>query len=144
MNELEKSLNQLLDKANKEDLKQLLIKRSIENLELIEDKKELNEKLVTFDKITNTDDWMTVRELAKELNYKKIGPNKMLAIFREIKLLRYNNEPYAQFYHQGYCKLIKVTKEDSYGNIRTFDMPVFSTESIDYIRRKLDEYINKN
>lgn len=61
---------------------------------------------------------ITMAKLAKSLNIKDIGRNKLFKILRNKKILRYNNEPYQSYVNSGYFKVINKNIQ-GYKNTQT-------------------------
>ena len=121
---MEKDKIQIL-KQNNEIIKKL----STEN-------QEMREQLVTYDKITNCDDWMDLRKVASILNYKNIGRNKIYALLRDAKWLMQDNTPYRRYIDNG-CFRMVVKHNDNIDVNHT--VVLVSPKGIDAIRRLIDE-----
>jgi phage antirepressor YoqD-like protein len=96
-------------------------------------------ELETWRMVSNSDSWIEMSAVAKTLNYKGFGRNKIFEHLRDINVLRYNNEPYQEYVDKGYFKIIeqKVNLPDCNAlvNLKT----VVSQKGLDFIRRRLDE-----
>ena len=97
---------------------------------------QLQDDIITYDKITNTDNWYNFKEVAKELNYKGYGRNNLLSFLRGHKILRENNEPYQSYVDRGYFKII--VKANDYNDM-VHIVPVASVKGIKFIRKLIDE-----
>lgn len=98
--------------------------------------------LLTWDMVSNSDDWIEMSAVAKALNYPGYGRNKLFEFLRESSILRYNNEPYQQFVDRGYFKIIEQRVDLPYGDVKINRKPVVSQRGLDYIRKKIDEHLN--
>ena len=139
MNDLEaKKIKELLQRNNDiiEALSLQLEKVSFENKELQEEKK-------TNWIVTNSDDLFEMAEVAKVLNYKKYGRNKIFELLRDLDILRYNNQPYQKYVDLNYFKQIEQNYDNGFGEIKINLKTVVTQKGIDFIRRKLDEFTNK-
>jgi len=117
-----------------------LLKRENEVLE--ETIAEQAVELKTWHIVSNSDDWQEMASIAKSLNYKGFGRNKIFEYLRLEKILRYNNEPYQQFVDRGYFKIIEQKVDLPYGDVKINRKTVVSQKGLDFIRRKLDELID--
>ena len=131
-NELQKTYDGLLEKYTREDLILLIA--------------ELKNKLETWERITDSDNWSDMAEVAKVLHahdkkYKVYGRNTIFAILRDAKVLRYNNEPYQSYIDRGYFRQIEVEKDFGY-KVAIIPKTIVSAKGIDYIRGIIDEINN--
>ena len=99
-------------------------------------------ELITWDMVSNSDDWMEMTAIAKALNYPGYGRNKLFEFLRENSILRYNNEPYQQFVDRGYFKIIEQRVDLPYGDVKINRKTVVSQKGLDYMRKKLDEQLD--
>lgn len=136
-NELELRVSNAL--AESQQLIELLVKKT----EVLEETiAEQAVELETWRIVSNSDDWQEMSSIAKALNYKGFGRNKIFEYLREIGVLRYNNEPYQQYVDRGYFKTIEQKVDLPYGTAMINKKPVVSQKGLDFIRRKLDELAN--
>lgn len=96
-------------------------------------------ELETWHIVSNTDDWHEMAAIAKALNYKGFGRNRIFEYLRDEGILRNNNEPYQQYVDRGYFKIIEQKVDLPYGNCKINMKTVVSQKGLDFIRRKLDE-----
>lgn len=108
----------------------------LQNKELLEEKK-------TNWIVTSSDDLFEMAEVAKVLNYKGFGRNKLFQFLRDLEILRYNNQPYQKYVDAGYFKQIEQNFDDGYGNQKINLKTVVTQNGINYIRIKLDEFTDK-
>jgi phage antirepressor YoqD-like protein len=99
-------------------------------------------ELETWHIVSNSDDWQEMSSIAKVLNYKGFGRNKIFEFLRGEKILRYNNEPYQEFVDRGYFKIIEQKVDLPYGTAMINKKTVVSQKGLDFIRRKLDDVAN--
>ena len=107
---------------------------------LLNFKKEVQPKVDFYDTVTKSDEWMEMSEVAKLLNYKKLGRNKIFNILRENKILRKNNQPYQEYVDRGCFKLIEQVYTTTYGDTRISYKTVISQKGLDYIKKVIDIY----
>jgi phage antirepressor YoqD-like protein len=100
--------------------------------------KEVQPKVDFYDTVTKSDEWMEMSEVAKLLNYKKYGRNKIFNILRENKILRKNNQPYQEYVDRGCFKLIEQVYTTTYGDTRISYKTVISQKGLDYIKKVID------
>ena len=116
-----------------------LLQKKTEHLEaVVEDQRG---ELITWDMVSNSDHWMEMSAIAKALNYKNFGRNKMFAFLREKGILRGNNEPYQQYVDRGYFKIIEQRIDLPYGDVKINKKTVISQKGLDHIRKKIDEHL---
>ena len=103
---------------------------------------ELVDQTETWRRISNSDNCIEMSAVAKAINREKIGRNKLFSILREMRILRFNNEPYQEFVDAKYFRLIE--QEVNLGNGETMinRKTLVLQKGIDFIRRKLDEYFD--
>lgn len=138
MNEIEILKNQLLN-LDKKELIEL-------NLKFLTDLKEKDDKLKTWNKITDSENWIDFSRAAKDLNeedkkYKFIGRNILFSILRDNKILRNNNEAYQAYIDRGYFKQIETDQFNKFGKHKIIPKTVISAKGIDFIKGIIDEYI---
>lgn len=99
-------------------------------------------QLETWERVSNSDDWMEMSSVAKLLNYKGYGRNKIFDFLRFNDILRSNNEPYQQYVERGYFKQIEQEVVLPNGDTMINRKTVISQKGIDYIRKILDRQDN--
>lgn len=126
--------------VSKEDLLELLqdVTRKVDELE----KKigEDAEKVEFYDAVTQSEDQIEMSAVAKILNFKDMGRNKMFEFLRGRGVLRRNNEPYQEYVDREYFKVIeqKVTLPGTNITLINRKTVVYQT-GLDYIRKLLLE-----
>jgi phage antirepressor YoqD-like protein len=108
---------------------------------LLDFKKEVQPKVDFYDTVTKSDEWMEMSEVAKLLNYQKLGRNKIFNILRENKILRKNNQPYQEYVDRGCFKLIEQVYTTTYGDTRISYKTVISQKGLDYIKKIIDNIL---
>ena len=103
--------------------------------------KEVQPKVDFYDTVTKSDEWMEMSEVAKLLNYQKLGRNKIFNILRENKILRKNNQPYQEYVDRGYFKLIEQVYTTTYNDTRISYKTVISQKGLDYIKKVIDNIL---
>ena len=102
---------------------------------------EVQPKVDFYDTVTKSDEWMEMSEVAKLLNYKRVGRNKIFNILRENKILRKNNQPYQEYVDRGCFKLIEQVYTTTYGDTRISYKTVISQKGLDYIKKVIDNIL---
>lgn len=92
----------------------------------------------TWLRVSESDSTMEMSAVAKVLNYKGLGRNKMFGILRDLNILRTNNEPYQQYIDAGYFDVVEQEVTNDYGTLIN-RKTVVTQKGIDYIRKRLDE-----
>ena len=104
--------------------------------------KELEVKNETWERISNSNDMIEMSAVAKVLNYKGVGRNKLFKILREVSILRYKNEPYQQFVDREFFGVIEQEVSTEFGTIVN-KKTVVTQKGIDFIRKTLDKYLGE-
>lgn len=66
-----------------------------------------------YNDLMESKDTLDMGKVAKTLNFKNIGRNKLFEILRNEKILQINNEPYQEYVDRGWFKIIPSTYTDS-------------------------------
>lgn len=93
----------------------------------------------TWNRVSNSEGSIEMSAVAKLLNFKGLGRNKIFAILRDMQILRSNNEPYQQYVDSGHFDVIEQEKEVYEGYTITNRKTVVTQKGIDYISKKLQE-----
>ena len=80
-----------------------------------------------------------MKEVAKILNYKNIGRNKLFEILRDEKILDNHNQPYQKYIDAGYFRGIETKFEDKDGDTHINLKTVVFQKGVDYIKKTLDK-----
>lgn len=136
-NDLLKQSKDLIEKLSSE-----LEKMIEQNKKVIEQNNELLQENKTWNIVSNSDDLIGMDEVAKALNYKGYGRNKIFELLRDKEILRHNNHPYQKYVDDGYFKLLEEEYDNGYGQIKIYLKTVVTQKGLDFIRRKLDESNN--
>ncbi|MEO7316377.1 MAG: phage antirepressor KilAC domain-containing protein [Ginsengibacter sp.] len=91
------------------------------------------------------EEWYTMGQVAKLINFKKLGRTKLFNFLRDQKILMDNNEPYQRYIDSDYFKLVQKDIENGYGRIiaRPF-VTLVSTKGINFIKKQLDQSDGEN
>ncbi|WP_404482847.1 phage antirepressor KilAC domain-containing protein [Bacillus velezensis] len=100
-----------------EDHQKTAVKHLFVNVNKLQDKSQALEKKVTeyqpivdkYRQFLDADGLMKVGTLAKALNIKGLGQNKLFIFLRDKKLLMKDNQPYQTYVNRGYFKVIART-----------------------------------
>lgn len=102
--------------------------------------KEAQPKIDFYDAVTGSKDTIDMSEVAKVLNIKGFGRNKIFEILRDKKILRDNNQPYQKYVDCGYFRIVEVSfiKPDGSTNIQL--KTVVYQKGLDFIKKILSSY----
>lgn len=135
-NEMEKRLQSKAPTTLKEAL--ILALEQQERIEQLEQQRELDKPKVEFyNEVTESDDTMDMQTVAKVLNYKNIGRNKLFEILRANRILRYNNQPFQKYIDMGWFKQVETKWTAANGDIRINVKTVVFQKGLDGIRKIL-------
>jgi anti-repressor protein len=99
---------------------------------------DLEPKAVMWETAMGSDRLEEMSAVAKILNFKDMGRNKLFEYLRDRTVLRYNNEPYQRYVDAGYFKMIEQTvKTGEYTIINNKTM--VTQRGLDYIGKLLME-----
>jgi phage antirepressor YoqD-like protein len=127
---------------------QLQIQKLQNVIDILQNKNaELTVQNETWVRVSQSNNTMEMAAVAKVLNYKGLGRNKLFDILRNEKIFRYNNEPYQEYIDRGYFEVIEQEVSTNYGGTLINRKSVVTQKGIDYIRKILDklgyEYANR-
>ena len=100
----------------------------------------LREKSETWERVTTSNTALEMSAVAKELNYKNMGRNKLFELLKKLKVLRLNNEPYQQHIDSGYFRVI-AQKVETRGGVLIKNKTLVLPKGIDYMRKIIDAYV---
>ena len=109
------------------------------NKALQEDNERMKPKEEFFDAVTDSKDAIDMGQVAKVLNYPRIGRNKLFEILRDNGILQQNNQPYQKYIDCGYFRVIEQKYEARPGEIRINIKTLVFQKGIDYIKKLLDK-----
>ena len=109
------------------------------NKALQEDNERMKPKAEFFDAVTDSKDAIDMGQVAKVLNYPRIGRNKLFEILRDNGILQQNNQPYQKYIDCGYFRVIEQKYEARPGEIRINIKTLVFQKGIDYIKKLLDK-----
>lgn len=92
-------------------------------IEALKIKQEKERPLVEFaQKVTNTEDAISVQDFAKLLSDKKIkmGQNRLFQWLRDKEYLMRDNKPYQRYIDSGYFKVVEEVFTDKYGKEKIY------------------------
>lgn len=101
------SLQHKLPQTYKEALIELLW-RVEENEKLQAENKIMLPKAEFYDEVAGSDSLIDMKEVAKVLNFKNVGRNKLFEFLRNKSVLMRDNIPYQKYVDCGYFKVIEV------------------------------------
>jgi len=99
---------------------------------------EIKPKADIWDMAMGSDRLEEMSSVAKILNFKDMGRNKLFEYLRDRNVLRYNNEPYQRYVDSGCFKIIEqIVKTGTYTIINNKTM--VTQKGLDYIAKLLLE-----
>ena len=129
----------LLAVEQQEEIERLELKNKQKEQILIEQQPKVN----FYNTVTESDDTMDFKQVAKVLNYKNIGRNTLFKILREKGILNSYNEPYQKYVNLGYFKIIESSFIDCFGDVKIRTKTVVFQKGVDYINKLLEKEYNK-
>ena len=96
---------------------------------------ELTPKAESWSAYMDTKGNITMANLAKSLNIRDVGRNKLFEILRDNKVLRSNNEPYQSYVDRGYFEVINGIK-----NGFKYTQTVVTGKGMEWINKKVKEW----
>ena len=106
---------------------------------LLSENERMKPKEEFFDAVTDSKDAIDMGQVAKVLNYPKIGRNKLFEILRDNGILQQNNQPYQKYIDCGYFRVVEQKYEARPGEIRINIKTLVFQKGIDYIRKILEK-----
>ena len=103
---------------------------------------ELKPKAEFYDDVMQSKDTVDMGQLAKTLNFRGMGRNRLFEYLRKKRILDRSNQPYQKYVDCGYFRIIE-SKYEVCGDIRISLKTVIFQKGVDYIRKSLlqDNYI---
>lgn len=126
----------LVQEAYEEELEILRQKNEAQQNQLLEQKP----KVEFYDDVTGSNDTIDMGEVAKVLNIKGIGRNKLFEILRNKNILQQNNQPYQKFIDIGYFRVIESKYSLPNGDIKINLKTVVFQKGLDFLRKTLKRY----
>lgn len=109
-----------------------------ENSMLIEDNERMKPKEEFFDAVAGSKDAIEIGKVAKVLNYKGIGRNKLFEILRDRGVLMKDNIPYQKYIDNGCFRTIEQKFHTPNGETRINIKTLVYQKGVDYIRKILE------
>jgi anti-repressor protein len=91
-----------------------------------------------YEKVMGTDKLCDMKQVAKILNYKNLGRNKLFDYLQEKGIISEHKEPYQRFVDAGYFKVVEESFENN-GYNGVYLKTVVTQKGIDYIGKLLKE-----
>ena len=101
---------------------------------------EMKPKADFFDAVAGSKQAISLGDVAKILNYPKVGRNKLFEILRDQDILQQNNIPYQKFIDAGYFRVIEQ-KYNAGDEVRISLKTLVYQKGIDYIRKTLNQVV---
>lgn len=108
-------------------------------LALSEENAVMKPKADFFDAVADSKDAIEMGKVAKVLNYKNIGRNKLFEILRRKKILMDNNIPYQKYVDNGCFRTIEQKYSLPNGETRISIKTLVYQKGVDYIKKVLDK-----
>ena len=131
------------------ELSKELEEKTSEHAEYKEDiakyKEMAEDKIDFYDIAMGSDDWLSMDEVAKILNFEGWGRNDLFKFLREGGILRTNighNQPYQPHVEAKRFKLIEEPWQDKKGKTHIYSKTVVSQKGVKWIRKQLNAYIS--
>lgn len=122
--------------ALSEEVKLAMVQDLNENIRKQQEQiKEMQPKVDDWSAFLDTKGNITIANVAKSLNIKGVGRNKLFEILRNNKVLRKNNEPYQTFVDREYFEVLQGTK-----NGFKYNQTVVTGRGMSFINKKLKEW----
>ena len=119
-----------------EETKLLMVKELQDNVERQQKQiQELTPKAENWSAYMDTKGNITMANLAKSLNIKGIGRNKLFKLLRDKKVLRSNNEPYQSYVDREYFEVVNGIK-----NGFKYTQTVVTGKGMEWINKKIKEW----
>ena len=119
-----------------EETKLSMVKELQDNVERQQKQiQELTPKAENWNAYMDTKGNITMANLAKSLNIKNMGRNKLFEMLRDHKVLRSNNEPYQTYVDRDYFEVINGVK-----NGFKYTQTVVTGKGMEWINKKIKEW----
>ena len=101
---------------------------------------EMKPKADFFDAVAGSKQAISLGDVAKILNYPKIGRNKLFEILRDQNILQNDNIPYQKYIDAGYFRVIEQ-KYNAGDEVRISFKTLVYQKGVDYIRKTLNQVV---
>jgi putative antirepressor len=117
-------------------------KQYVKPLEL--ENEAMKPKAEFYDIVADSKDTFTMNEVAKNVNIKGLGRNKMFAFLRYHKILMLNNDPYQKYVDAGYFRSIQSTWIDKSNGRHIYFKTVVFQKGIEFIAKIAGKHFDPN
>ena len=117
-------------------------KQYVKPLEL--ENEAMKPKAEFYDIVADSTDTFTMNEVAKNVNIKGLGRNKMFAFLRYHKILMLNNDPYQKYVDAGYFRSIQSTWIDKSNGRHVYFKTVVFQKGIEFIAKIAGKHFDPN
>ena len=117
-------------------------KQYVKPLEL--ENEAMKPKAEFYDIVADSKDTFTMNEVAKNVNIKGLGRNKMFAFLRYHKILMSNNDPYQRYVDAGYFRSIQSTWVDKNNDRHIYFKTVVFQKGIEFIAKIAGKHFDPN
>lgn len=115
------------------------LKLAYEQQMVIEEQNKLIEnqkpKVIFYDQVIQSEDTLDMNTVAKTLNFKGVGRNKMFGILRDNGILMKDNTPYQKHVDNGCFKIVEVNWVDRYGDSHVHSKTVVYQKGVEMISK---------
>lgn len=98
---------------------------------------ELQPKADFYDAVTDSKDAIPMADVAKVLDFKNIGRNKLFNYLRNKKVLQEDNKPYQRYIDNGWFRTVESKYTDKVGNTHINITTLVYQKGVDGIRKML-------
>ena len=117
-------------------------KQYVKPLEL--ENEAMKPKAEFYDIVADSKDTFTMNEVAKNVNIRGLGRNKMFAFLRYHKILMSNNDPYQRYVDAGYFRSIQSTWVDKNNDRHIYFKTVVFQKGIEFIAKIAGKHFDPN
>ncbi len=114
----------------------------IENRQLKTELDEAAPKVECYDDILASKGLIDMKDLANVLSIKGVGRNNLFKVLRGCGLLMSDNRPYQEYKDRGYFDVELVPFSKGNGKREVYVKTLACPRGIDYIRKRVKEYLN--
>lgn len=107
-------------------------------------KAEVAPKVAHYDQCMASEGFLLIREVAKVLNFPKVGEHKLYAILRDDKVLMKNNEPYQTYVEKNWFRVFPMPYTKPDGTVGTKNQTKVSQKGIDGLRKRVHQWLQFN
>ena len=99
-------------------------------------------KVDFYNQVTESTETIPMGQVAKVLNIKNLGRNKLFRILKDLKILQENRDPYQEYINRGYFRIIEQKYTKPNGRLGISFKTIVYQKGLDYILKRVKEVIN--